>query len=179
MLADLLDPRTESHVLRLVDYERARGEPLGCCVLVAVVVLAASGRVPSWPWPWEEWYRLDPAWWRRANCWPSEVRAEGPWVSLLAARDLLGGELLHQGQHPPGLMPGRWHIVQHYSEDWMRGHTYLIHRAPLGSAPYWHGTELRWVQSSVDRGYRDEGRPLSDWPPSGRICGVLVLPESA
>ena len=138
----------------------AQDENLPCCTLVALLVLESTGA---------EIDSIDDGvrarglgWWQRANVWD----VDAPWSALDAAREVYGGAIEHVPlvgpEDAPGLTSGRWHVVQRWrrlnqgddpgpEDDTVKpgsstGHTYLA---------YCEGAQVRIVQSSVAKGYRD------------------------
>jgi len=179
-LADVLAP---AGIVPLVASAWPKPNGMPCCSMVAMAILAANDRAPDesphgLPVGLGAWRRASPqGWWEMANIW----EGQHPWSSLDAAQHFYpGGELRIQesGRHPlPALTPGRWHVVQDWRLDLRGGHTYLVHLAASGE-PYYGGTAMRLVQSSVAQGYRDWG--WSRWPRKDeRMVGVLTLPEGA
>lgn len=156
VLSKLLQPG--SAVRAAADHEK-----LGCCTLVAIIVMALSGHVPQEPSRWQNWYKLDRDWWQQANNW----HAKGCWATILAALERLGPAQLQldwSGQEL-ALTPGRWHIIQEWTADYSSGHTYLIYVTDTG--------QIRKVDSNERRGYRNILYP--HWSRFGKLAAVVTL----
>lgn len=162
---------------------RMKGDGLPCCTLVALTLLEADGHQIDSIDDGPKASGLD--WWRRANVWD----IEHPWSALDAAKELFGGCIEHVpevGPSPaPELTSGRWHVIQRWKrlnrgaasgpdDDTVKpgtstGHTYLA---------YCEGAQVRIVQSSVSKGYRDtEGSWEGTAGLDGYSVSVLTFPE--
>ena len=164
-------------------YALAQEENLPCCTFVALAVLEGDGAVINSVNDGVRTRGMD--WWTRANVWD----LERPWSALDAAKEVFGGHIQHVPMVGPALAPeltsGRWHVVQRWKhldqggspgprDDTVRpghstGHTYLA---------YCEGAQVRIVQSSVSKGYRDtEGSWEGTAGLDGYTVSVLTFPE--
>ena len=159
-------------------YALAQAENLPCCTFVALAVLEGDGAAIS------SVRARGMDWWTRANVWD----VGSPWRALDAAKEVFGGYIRHVPMvgptAAPELTPGRWHIVQRWrfldqgapgpEDDTVlpghsTGHTYLAYR---------EGAQVRIVQSSVSKGYRDtEGSWEGTAGLDGYTVSVLTFPE--
>ena len=161
----------------------AQEENLPCCTFVALAVLEGDGAAINSVNDGVRARGMD--WWTRANVWD----LERPWSALDAAKEVFGGYIRHVPMvgptAAPELTPGCWHVVQRWKhldqggspgpqDDTVRpghstGHTYLAYR---------EGAQVRIVQSSVAKGYRDsEGSWEGTAGLDGYTVSVLTFPE--
>ena len=163
-------------------YALAQEENLPCCTFVALAVLEGDGAAISSVNDGVRARGMD--WWTRANVWD----VGSPWSALDAAKEVFGGLIQHVPTVGPALAPeltsGRWHVVQRWrfldqgapgpEDDTVlpghsTGHTYLA---------YCEGAQVRIVQSSVSKGYRDtEGSWEGTAGLDGYTVSVLTFPE--
>jgi len=163
-------------------YALAQAENLPCCTFVALAVLEGDGAAISSVNDGVRARGMD--WWTRANVWD----VGSPWSALDAAKEVFGGLIQHVPMVGPALAPeltsGRWHVVQRWrfldqgapgpEDDTVlpghsTGHTYLA---------YCEGAQVRIVQSSVSKGYRDtEGSWEGTAGLDGYTVSVLTFPD--
>lgn len=121
----------------------ARAVKLPCCSLVAAVQLELADRSPRRV-SLDGYAAVAPeGWWALANIW----EGHGPWSSIEAARELLGGTIYGPvlvTTEAPTLPEGVWVVWQRWKGN--EGHTQLLRREPDGTVTV--------VESDDERGLR-------------------------
>ena len=175
----------QTPVITAVNYGQPEIGPvnngMACSVFTAIWALNQMGKIPpELEWPrWQNWQRLDPTFWSKAQLTEASGGGEGSIINIVAYQEKLGGSYgKYDGDYTttsaPVLTEKRWHIVQRWTrnpqspEEFTTGHSYLV---------YWDGGEkVRYVDSSFTTRYRDFHTPSDKWWTKGSEETVLTLP---
>ena len=175
----------QTPVITAVEYGQPERDPvnngMACSVFTAIWALNQMGKIPTksrWP-RWQNWQRLDPTFWGKAQLTETSGGGDGSIINIVAYQEKLGGSYVkydgnYTSNSAPVLTKGRWHIIQRWTrnpqspEEFTTGHTYLV---------YWDGGEnVRYVDSSYTTRYRDFQTTSNKWWTKGSEETVLTLP---